>query len=190
MEERSDFGVQTALAKVADAYYAAEDSDELDLIVGGIVVDEESPEEAMAKLSLEEIYARRRTLQGIVRAAKAIMERVDDHMAARLGPTGFVRFGEDFLSVTTKARLRCVDPEGLREYLGDKWVECFDVNYPRKTQLKNVAKDKGDSEQTVTELFYVEEVSGPPRLSVAPVNRLKWTEKLPHGELGGGAQGF
>lgn len=178
--DEDGFSLARAAESVRSASYNLEDREEVSRLAADIVSHD-------LNLSMEEVFARRQTLDILCRAAKQLRDHVDDYISGKLGPAGYVRYGDYFLSSRPRTKMLCTDHEGLAEYLGEHWVEVFDVNRPRKTALRRISELHGDSVDTAEETYYLEEVTGPPKLAVTPVTNLKWTQKLEHGVPGGGA---
>lgn len=183
-----DFQVGKAIEVVTEAYYWEKDAEQLDHIADdGLIHDEGEVEQ----LSLEEIYERRRILAGLVKASKELLNRVDAHIAERLGPAGYARFGNDYLSTAAKTKLVCSDPEGLVEYLGSEWHHAFNLNYPRTTALREVAKKRQDDPDHAVQTYYEEVDTGERKLAIRPIEKApRRALEMASGEVGGGADDF
>ena len=135
------------------------------------------------KSKLVALWDARKTLTGIAEAAKILRTELERQMQEALGPVGVVRLDDYLVRVTRDRSVRCVDPEGLRDFLGDKVMDAFNPNQVRKTILKTIATEKDLDPNYPLEVFFEEKEGRTEKLSTIPLDRApKFAESMSHGE--------
>ncbi len=179
-------GVDLSPTEVADAdTWDAFGYDDLVTIMKGLYWGEEPEElEEIQDHALGALWDERKSIQGIIEAAKQVKALIDAVMAKKLGPAGVGRFDDYQVKVAPQRKLKIIDPQGFVEWVGPDWHRVFNVspNGLRMKGLRALAEERGlDPDHALD--TYCEYEQGEGKLATIPLDRAaqKW-RKLGHGE--------
>jgi len=154
----------------------------------GIDLDSEGDADVLDHLGILSLDLARLEAQRVVRAAKAVLARVETAILADVAEHGAVRLGDEGFYVGVESTRSVNDPAALVDWLystaglaGVKAAVGVSARNIRVTAVRGIAVDAGYDPQTVMDTLFTE-TRGGKVLKQMPVKKAKWVQALDHGE--------
>ena len=154
----------------------------------GIDLDAEGDADVLDHLGILSLDLARLEAQRLIRAARAVLARVEAAMLADVSEHGAVRLGDEGFYAGVESTRRLNDPSALVDWLYQtgglaavKAAVGVSERNIRVTAIRGIAAEHGFDPQTVMDSLFVESKGGRVLKSV-PVSKAKWAADLRHSE--------
>lgn len=161
------------------------DFDDLVVLIKDAYWDEEADHsDEFFDDGIEELWEERKTLTGIIAAAKRVRDEIDKLIANKLGPATSVRLDDFQVKLAPSRRLRVIDPEGFKNWVGKDWDEVINVTSAtlRVKALRAIAEKRDEDPDMALDAF-CKWIEGEPRVTTIPIDKApKYAQDMEHGE--------
>ena len=153
----------------------------------GIDLDSEGDADVLDHLGILSLDLARLEAQRVIRAAKAVLGRVEQAILQDVSEHGAVRLGDEGFYVGAESTRKLNDPAAFVDWLyatgglaAVKAAVGVSERNVRVTAVRGIAGDNGYDPQTVIDSLFTE-TRGGKVLKRVPVSKAKWVQGLVHG---------
>lgn len=149
------------------------------------------------QLDLEQLWADRVALSGLIQAARAYQAAVDHELAQRIGEGGSLRMDDSLIRYKPSGAWKVLDPDSFFDYLAEDIRECFRADdfrvssvracIQRRLENEMAGADPEDIKKRTKVVLdsLIDYDEGDPRVEVMPATSPKapkYAAKMQHGE--------